>query len=39
MSIETDALDTALVKPVGGYVHETGYADPPGPNSMRPTDH
>ena len=30
---------SALVKPYDGYVHETGYADPPGPNSMRPTDH
>jgi hypothetical protein len=30
---------SAIVKPYDGYVHETGYADPPGPNSMRPRDH
>jgi hypothetical protein len=30
---------TRLLKPFGGYVHEAGYADPPEPDTKRPTDH
>ena len=28
-----------LLEPFGGYVHAAGYADPPGPDAKRQTDH
>ena len=30
---------THLLEPFGGHVEEAGYADPPGPDAKRPTDH